>query len=61
MGTLSEVKEKSSKKEETTQKEKSAPKKKGRKPGAIGYTEGDLEGLLESVRVVQPVIDAEWV
>jgi hypothetical protein len=42
------------------QKEKSSPKKKGRKPGTIGYSEGDLEGLLESVRVVQPVIDAEW-
>lgn len=42
------------------EKENSFTKKKGRQNGAKGYSEGDLEGVLDSVKAIEPVTDAEW-
>jgi hypothetical protein len=35
-------------------------KKKGRKPGSVSYTLGDLQAILDSVRKILPTQDDEW-
>jgi hypothetical protein len=35
-------------------------KKKGRKPGSVSYTLGDLQAILDSVKEILPTQDDEW-
>jgi hypothetical protein len=35
-------------------------KKKGRKPGSVLYTLGDLQAILDSVKEILPTQDDEW-